>query len=134
MNESQIIAWLKTYVYAAPEVQLEMIREMAQRFYRLQARITELEGELRQMLTATLTSAQEYEKILLGKNERITELEANAAKQEKLLQMYVGLAHSWTALAHGQADSIAKLDAEIDRLRQQELGVVDLGDDKDDDE
>ena len=134
MNESQIMAWLKTYVYAAPEVQLEMIREMAQRFYRLQARITELEGELRQMLTATLTSAQEYEKILLGKNERITELEANAAKQEKLLQMYVGLAHSWTALAHGQADSIAKLDAEIDRLRQQELGVVDLGDDKDDDE
>ena len=132
MNESQIIAWLKTYVYAAPEVQLEMIREMAQRFCRLQARITELEGELKQMLTATLTSAQEYEKILLGKNERIAELEANTAGQEKLLQMYVGLAHSWTVLAHGQADQITKLDAEIDRLRQQELGVVDSGNDEDD--
>ena len=132
MNESQIIAWLKTYVYAAPEVQLEMIREMAQRFCRLQARITELEGELKQMLTATLTSAQEYEKILLGKNERIAELEANTAGQEKLLQMYVGLAHSWTVLAHGQADQNTKLDAEIDRLRQQELGIVDSGDDEDD--
>jgi len=132
VNESQIIAWLKTYVYAAPEVQLEMIREMAQRFCRLQARITELEGELKQMLTATLTSAQEYEKILLGKNERIAELEANTAGQEKLLQMYVGLAHSWTVLAHGQADQITKLDAEIDRLRQQELGIVDSGDDEDD--
>ena len=132
MNESQIIAWLKTYVYAAPEVQLEMIREMAQRFCRLQARITELEGELKQMLTATLTRAQEYEKILLGKNERIAELEANTAGQEKLLQMYVGLAHSWTVLAHGQADQITKLDAEIDRLRQQELGVVDSGNDEDD--
>ncbi len=98
MTESQIIAWLKTYVYAAPEVQLEMIREMAQRFYRLQA--------------------------------RITELEANAAKQEKLLQTYVGLAHSWTVLAHGQADQITKLDAEIDRLREQELGTVDSGDDE----
>lgn len=36
MNESQIIAWLKTYVFAAPEVQLEMISGMAQRFGRLQ--------------------------------------------------------------------------------------------------
>ena len=46
MNESQIIAWLKTYVYAAPEVQLELIREMAQRFGELQARIAGLENEL----------------------------------------------------------------------------------------
>ena len=99
MTESQIIAWLKTYVYAAPEVQLEMIREMAQRFYRLQA--------------------------------RITELEANTAKQEKLLQTHVGLTHSWTVLAAGQARHITELAAQIDRLRQQELGTVDSGDDED---
>lgn len=92
-----------------------------------QARIGEYIAKLETALSGTTS-------LLQAANARITELEANAAKQEKLLQTYVGLAHSWTALAHGQADSIAKLDAEIDRLRQQELGVVDLGDDKDDDE
>ena len=50
MNESQIIAWLKTYVYAAPEVQLEMIREMAQRFDGLHKRIAKLSDENAELL------------------------------------------------------------------------------------
>lgn len=45
------------------------------------------EAELKQMLTATLTSAQEYEKILLGKNARITELETEVTRLRKLVYL-----------------------------------------------
>jgi len=125
VNESQIIAWLKTYVYAAPEVQLEMIRGMAQRFGGLQARIAELEAwnsSLSEQIRST------YSK----RGERIAELEAQLSEvRAEYQKVTVWLAQS-NQLQDEYKARITELETEIDRLRQQELGVVDSGNDEDD--
>ena len=111
MNESQIIAWLKTYAYAAPEVQLEMIREMAQRFYRLQARVTELEAwnsSLSEQIRST------YSK----RGERITELEAQLSEvRAEYQKVTVWLAQS-NQLQDEYKARVTEQEAEVKRLRE----------------
>lgn len=85
MNESQIIAWLHTYVYAAPEVQLEMIREMAQRFGGLRRDLATRNEEIGQL-------RDEYQKLMVHwagavqlqdeYKARIAELDRQAEKRE----------------------------------------------------
>ena len=111
MNESQIIAWLKTYVYAAPEVQLEMISGMAQRFGWLQTQVTQIADSLeRVMRERDLAQAQVAEL----KAEHLVQVDEDEdlrcrfdSEGIRLLTMYSGTAF----LLHGYAGDIVHLPA-----------------------